>query len=134
MSYLQIIITTEFLVSNAFHKIKTYFSLEDGILPSKFGMSEWRINLLERFMDQLFLQILWITKMELYLQETTKIMIFCNCGILNQVNLFRHLILRNQVMVIPMDSLHHLLINQLKNILELHFLGLIKSKFLKTRK
>ena len=80
-------------------------------------------------MDQPFLQILWITKMVPFWQEITKIMIFYNFGISNQVNLLKHLMSNNQVMVILMDSLHHLLINQPKNIWLLLSLDLIRLKF-----
>jgi len=40
INYHQIIIITGFSVLNAFLKIKTYFSVGDGILPSKSGISE----------------------------------------------------------------------------------------------
>lgn len=80
-------------------------------------------------MDQPFLQILWITKMVLFLQEITKIMIFYNFGILNQVNLLKHLMSNNQVMEILMDLLHHSPINQPKNIWLLLSLDLIRLKF-----
>ena len=96
----RIIIITEFSVSSAWNKTKISFSAVDGILLYKYGMSEWRRNLSERFMDRQSQLTLWTSKTVRFLQEITKTKKFYNFGISSQDNLFKPSTLMNHQMEI----------------------------------
>lgn len=128
MSCPRTIIITEFSVLSVWKKTEISFSVGVGIQRFKFGISEWRRNRLEKFMDQLSRLILWISKMDRFWQETTKIKTFYSFGTSNQESWSKLSTSINQQTENLTVLLHLLRINPSKNWLHARYQDQTKSK------